>query len=286
MLSSRQLIASSMRTTNVGIAGQLRFLRRPAENQSMLQEGRRSGALAMKVGMMPVIDRWGKKYPCTVLQLDDCRVLQVKTEETDGYTGLQLGVGEKKLKNVSISRLGQFKKAGVEPKRKVAEFRVTPDCIVPVGTQIRAQHFVPGQMVDVCGISKGKGFQGVMKLWGFGGGRATHGNSITHRALGSTGQNQDPGRVFKGKKMPGRMGNDRITVQNLKVIKVDPARELVYVHGAIPGSAGGFVRVTDAVKGPFFPSPPPKPTYVYSPSDPNEKEVCRSCAALLSYYQY
>lgn len=264
MLSTRHLLSTS-RVGNLGAAGQLRFLRRPALNQSQLTEGRRTGALAMKVGMMPVLDRWGKRYPCTVLQLDSCQVLQVKTVETDGYTALQLGVGEVKLKRIGISKQGQFIKAGVSPKRNLQEFRVTPDCIVPMGTTIRARHFVPGQLVDVCGISKGKGFQGVMKLWNFSGGRASHGNSLSHRVPGSTGQRQDPGRVFKGKKMPGRMGSERITTQNLKIIKIDPARELVYVHGSVPGNAGCFIRIIDAVKGPFFPSPPPIPTYVYEP---------------------
>lgn len=273
MLSCRLLLNSSIRTGTLGAAGQLRFLKRPALNQSQLSEGRRSGVLAMKVGMMPVLDRWGKKYPCTVLQLDECCVVQVKVEETDGYNALQLGVGDVKAKRLGISRLGQFSKAGVSPKRRLQEFRVTPDCLIPVGTTIRAQHFVAGQLVDVCGITRGKGFQGVMKKWGFGGGRATHGNSLSHRTVGSTGQRQDPGRVFKGKKMPGRMGSERVTVQNQKVIKIDPARELLYVQGAVPGSAGGFVRVTDAVKGPFFPSPPPIPTYVFQPKSPGDVEV-------------
>jgi large subunit ribosomal protein L3 len=254
------------------MAGQFRGLKRPPDNQSQLKEGRRSGALAMKVGMMSVLDRWGKKFGCTILQLDECRVVQVKTEETNGYNGLQLGVGEAKLKRVGISKLGHYKKAGIVPSRKLWEFRVTPDCIIPVGTHVRAQHFIPGQLVDVCGISKGKGFQGAMKLWNFKGGRASHGNSLSHRVLGSTGQRQDPGRVFKGKKMPGRMGTDRITVQNLKIIKIDPSRELLYVYGAVPGNKGVFVRITDAMKGPFFPSPPPMPTYVYEPSGPDAVE--------------
>lgn len=272
MFSCRRVLSPQIQGSSLGVAGQLRFLRRPPDNQSQLEEGRRSGALAMKVGMMPVLDRWGKKYPCTVLHLDDCRVVQVKTVETNGYNGLQLGVGEAKLKRVTISKLGHFNKVGVVPKRKLWEFRVSPDCIIPEGTHVRAQHFVPGQLVDVCGVSKGKGFQGVMKLWNFSGGRATHGNSLSHRVLGSTGQRQDPGRVFKGKKMPGRMGSDRVTIQNLKVIKIDPSRELVYVHGAVPGNKGIFVRITDAIKGPFFPSPPPIPTYVYQGD--SAKEVC------------
>ena len=144
----------------------------------------------MKVGMLPVYDKWGKRWPCTALQLDNCQVVQVKTEETNGYTSLQLGVGEAKVKRLGISKLGHYNKAEVTPNRKLWEFRVTPDMLLPVGTRIRAKHFVPGQLVDVAGISKGKGFQGVMKRWNFSGGRATHGNSLAHRIPGSTGQRQ------------------------------------------------------------------------------------------------
>lgn len=169
-----------------------------------LKEGRRTGALAMKVGMVAIWDQWGVRYPATVLQLDNCVVLQQKTVDTDGYTALQLGVGEAKLKNVGISKQGQYLKLGLRPARKVEEFRVTPDCVLTPGTKISAMHFVPGQLVDVGGITKGKGFQGVMKRWNFGGGRATHGNSLSHRIPGSTGCRQDPGRVFKNKKMAGK----------------------------------------------------------------------------------
>lgn len=174
----------------------------------------------MKVGMVPIWDAWGAKHPTTVLQLDETQVIQVKTKETDGYTAIQLGVGEAKLKRVKVPQAGHYRKASVKPKRKLQEFRVTEDALLPVGTVIQATHFVPGQLVDVCGISKGKGFQGAMKLWNFKGGPASHGNSLSHRTLGSTGSRQDPGRVFKGKKMPGRMGSERVTVQNLKVMKV------------------------------------------------------------------
>ncbi|RYG59811.1 50S ribosomal protein L3, partial [archaeon] len=179
----------------------------------------------------------------------------------NGYTALQLGVGEAKPQRVSLPLQGHFDKVGVKPKRQLQEFRVSPDCLLPAGSTVSAQHFVPGQLVDVCGISKGKGFQGVMKRWNFRGGAATHGNSVSHRVPGSTGCRQDPGRVFKNKKMPGRMGSDRVTVQNLKVVKIDPVKNLLYLHGAVPGNSGGFVRVVDAVKGPFYPSPPPVPTY-------------------------
>jgi len=241
---------------------QLRFLKRPPVNTSQLPEGRRVGALAMKVGMLPVWDKWGERHPATVLHLDECQVVQVKTEENNGYYSMQLGVGEAKPSRVNISSQGHFDKFGVKPKRKLMEFRVTPDALLSPGTKISAMHFVPGQLVDVCGVSKGKGFAGVMKRWNFGGGRATHGNSLAHRIPGSTGCRQDPGRVFKNKKMPGRMGGEKITAQNLFILKIDPIRDLLYVKGAVPGSNGTFVRIVDAVKGPFYPSPPPFPTYL------------------------
>lgn len=247
---------------------QRRFLKRPALNQSQLKEGRRTGALAMKVGMMGIFNQWGEKVPTTVLHMDECEVLSQITEDRHGYTALQLGVGEAKSNRVGVCDMGQFKAASVlagrdiKAKRKVAEFRVTPDCLLPEGTRLSALHFVAGQKVDVCGISKGKGFQGVMKRWNFSGGNATHGNSLSHRVAGSTGQCQDPGKVLKGKKMAGRMGSERITVQNLTIVKIDPAKNLIYVLGAVPGNAGVFVRVVDAVKGPFYPSPPPYPTYL------------------------
>ena len=171
--------------------------------------------------MLAIWDKWGRRYPATVVQLDNLEVVQTKTEETDGYTAVQLGVGEAKRTRVNKPLAGHFARAGVTPKRKLQEFRVTPDALLSIGTKVEAMHFVPGQKVDVCGISKGKGFQGVMKRWNFGGGRATHGNSLSHRIIGSTGCRQDPGKVFKNKKMPGRMGNERITTQNLTVLKVN-----------------------------------------------------------------
>jgi large subunit ribosomal protein L3 len=210
--------------------------------------------------MLAIWDKWGVRYPVTVLQLDQCQVVQVKTEEENGYTALQLGVGEAKVKRVNKPLLGHFKaqlgadgSEDIHVSRKLMEFKVTPDCVLPVGTQIYATHFVPGQLIDVCGVSKGKGFQGVMKRHNFKGGRASHGNSLNHRTPGSTGQRQDPGKVFKGKKMPGNMGNDRVTVQNLHVLKIDVTRNLLYVKGAVPGQKGAFLRVQDAVKGPFYP---------------------------------
>jgi large subunit ribosomal protein L3 len=215
----------------------------------------------MKVGMLALFDKWGERHAVTVLQLDNCQVVQVKTPETDGYTALQLGVGEAKVKRLGVSKLGQYKKNDLTPNRKLSEFRVTPDALLPVGTKIHSMHFVPGQLVDVCGTSKGKGFAGVMKRWNFGGGRASHGNSLAHRIPGSTGCRQDPGRVFKNKKMPGRMGGERVTAQNLRLLKIDTTRDLLYIKGAVPGNNGSFVRVVDAVMGPFHPTPPPVPTF-------------------------
>lgn len=165
--------------------------------------------------------------------------------------------------------LKHFEKANVTPSRKLMEFRVSPDCLLDTGTKISALHFVPGQLLDVCGTSRGKGFAGVMKRWGFGGGSASHGNSLSHRAPGSTGCRQDPGRVFKGKKMAGRMGGKRVTKQNLMLLKIDPERDLLYVKGAVPGCAGSFVRVQDSIKGPFYPSPPPVPTFELDASHPD-----------------
>lgn len=218
---------------------------------------------------MSEFDEWGRRHALTVLIVDNCQVICTKTEVKHGYFGLQLGVCPAKVKNVSKPMRGHFEAAGVAPKRKVAEFRVKgEDALVPVGTRLSAAHFVPGQLVDVCGITKGKGYQGAMKRHGFGGMRATHGTGPVHRSLGSTGQCQGPGRVFKGKKMAGRMGNDRVTLQNLWVYKVDVARNLVFVKGHVPGQNGGFVRITDAVKGPKYPpgTEPPFPTYL-APDD-------------------
>lgn len=174
----------------------------------------------MKVGMLAYWNKWAERIPVTALQLDNCQVVQVKTQATDGYDGLQLGVGEAKLKRVKKPLLGHYSKFSLVPNRKLWEFRVSKDCLLKPGTKIPATHFVPGQLVDVAGTSKGKGFQGVMKRWGFGGGNASHGNSVSHRVPGSTGCRQDPGRVFKNKKLPGRMGGERVTVQNLQILKV------------------------------------------------------------------
>lgn len=206
--------------------------------------------------MMAEFDGWGQRHELTVLFLDGCQVIQVKTDDQNGYTAVQLGVSDAKVKNVTKPLRAHFAKAGVHPKRKLGEFIVKPEALLEPGTTILASHFVPGQLVDVQGTSKGKGFQGAMKRHGFAGLRASHGVSAAHRSIGSTGQCQDPGRVFKGKKMPGRMGGKTVTVQNLEVFKVDPARGLLYVKGQVPGNAGTFVKIVDAVKGPKFPCAP------------------------------
>jgi large subunit ribosomal protein L3 len=200
----------------------------------------------------------GEHVPVTVLKLDNVQVLRHRTDEKNGYTALQLGAGTRKPSRLTKSERGTFAKVEVEPKRRMAEFRVSPDNLIEVGAVITADHFVPGQFVDVTGTNQGKGFQGAMKRWNFGGMGASHGISVVHRSLGSTGQRQDPGKVFKGKKMAGQMGNERVTTQNLVVAKVDVERGLVMVRGAVPGSKGGWVLVRDAVKK-AAPKEAPKP---------------------------
>jgi large subunit ribosomal protein L3 len=208
----------------------------------------RTGVIARKVGMTRLFTDDGAHVPVTVLKLDNCQVVAVRTAEKDGYTALQLGVGKAKVKNVGKPLRGHFAKAKIEPKRKLAEFRVPADKLLDVGVEIGADHFVAGQFVDVAGSTTGKGFQGVMKRWNFAGLEASHGVSVSHRSHGSTGQRQDPGRTFKGKKMAGHMGTARITAQNLKVVAIDADKGLVMVKGSIPGQAGSFVFVSDAVK--------------------------------------
>jgi large subunit ribosomal protein L3 len=218
----------------------------------------RSGVIAQKVGMTRVYNDAGEHVPVTVLRMENCQVVAHRTQEKNGYTALQLGVGLAKVKNTPKAMRGHFATAQVEPKAKVAEFRVSPENLVDVGAELTAEHFVPGQKVDVTGTSIGKGFQGVMKRHNFGGGRATHGNSLSHRAHGSTGQNQDPGKVFKGKKMAGHMGDVRVTTQNLEVVSTDVDRGLILVRGAVPGAKGSWIMVRDAVKHPL-PDSAPKP---------------------------
>jgi large subunit ribosomal protein L3 len=218
----------------------------------------RSGVIAQKLGMTRVFTEAGEHVPVTVLRLAKCQVLGHRTKEKNGYVALQLGSGTRKVNNVPKAERGNFAVAKVEPKRKLAEFRVSDDGLIPVGAEITADHFVVGQFVDVTGTSVGKGFAGAMKRWNFGGLRATHGVSVSHRSLGSTGNRQDPGKVFKNKKMPGQLGNERVTTLNLKVVQTDVARGLILVEGAVPGSKGGWITVRDAVKK-SLPKEAPKP---------------------------
>jgi large subunit ribosomal protein L3 len=211
----------------------------------------RSGVIAKKVGMTRLFMEDGKQIPVTVLQLDGLQVVAQRTADKDGYSAVQLGAGSAKAKRTSKAMRGHFATAKVEPKRKVAEFRVDPENLIAVGEEISADHYFAGQFVDVTGTSIGKGFAGAMKRHNFGGLRASHGVSISHRSHGSTGQCQDPGRVFKGKKMAGHMGAARVTTQNLQVVRTDADRGLIMVKGAVPGSKGGWVTVKDAVKKPF-----------------------------------
>jgi large subunit ribosomal protein L3 len=208
----------------------------------------RSGVIAQKVGMTRVFTDAGEHVPVTVLKMDSCQVVAHRTIASNGYTAMQLGVGTAKVKNVSRAERGHFAFAKVEPKREVAEFRVDEDKFIPVGAEITADHFVPGQFVDVTGTSTGKGFAGGMKRWNFGGLRATHGVSVSHRSIGSTGGRQDPGKTFKNKKMPGHMGVERVTTLNLKVVRTDVERGLILVEGAVPGTKGGWIYVRDAIK--------------------------------------
>lgn len=229
----------------------------------MALPAQRSGVVARKLGMTRIFNEQGRHVPVTVLALDGCQVVGLRSEDsrdvttkkggtvqrTDGYTAVIMGAGDKKAKRTAKAQREQFAKAGVAPKAKVTEFRVKSDITLPeIGSEVQADHFVPGQKVDIAGISVGRGFAGAMKRWNFGGLRATHGVSISHRSHGSTGQCQDPGKVFKGKKMAGHYGTDRVTVQNLEVVRTDVERGLILVKGAIPGHEGSFVEVRDAVK--------------------------------------
>eukprot|EP00884_Botryococcus_braunii_P007524 jgi/Botrbrau1/16773/Bobra.150_2s0008.1 len=216
-------------------------------SKPFLPESRRTGVIGVKVGMTQDWDQFGVRMPLTVIWIDECEVVQVKAKDKEGYDALVLGCGAKREKQLHSRQVGQFRAAGVPLKRKLAEFKITGDAVLPVGTPISAMHFTPGQYVDVQGITIGKGFQGVMKRWGFRGQPASHGNSLAHRAPGSIGACQDPGKVWKGKKMAGRMGADTRTVVNAWLYKVDPVKNLLYVKGQIPGHRGNFVKVRDAV---------------------------------------
>lgn len=208
----------------------------------------RCGLIAQKVGMTRVFQEDGASVPVTVLKIDELQIVAQRTEDKHGYTALQIGGGRRKVKHTTKPMRGHFAKAQVEPKRKLAEFRVTADGLIDVGAELTADHFIAGQYVDVTGTSIGKGFAGAMKRHNFGGLRASHGVSVSHRSHGSTGQCQDPGKVFKGKKMAGHMGAERVTTQSLKVVATDVERGLILVHGAVPGSKTGWVMVRDAVK--------------------------------------
>jgi len=210
----------------------------------------RTGVIAKKVGMTRLFQADGRHVPVTVLQLDDVQVIGRREKDRDGYSAIQLGAGKAKAKNVAKPQRVAFGKAEVEPKAKVVEFRVAEDALLDVGAHISADHFVAGQLVDVAGVTQGKGFAGAMKRWGFGGLRATHGVSVSHRSHGSTGNRQDPGRVFKNKKMAGHMGARNRTQQNLEIVRTDAARGLIFVKGSVPGSKGGWLQVTDAIKLP------------------------------------
>jgi large subunit ribosomal protein L3 len=208
----------------------------------------RTGLIAKKIGMSRKFVDGGQHVPVSILHVEDCQVVAVKTVEKDGYSAVQLGIGQKKAKNTTRAMRGHFSRASVEPKKKLKEFRVTEDCLVDTGAELQADHFVVGQKVDVAGISIGKGFAGGMKRHNFAGLRASHGVSVSHRSHGSTGQCQDPGKVFKGKKMAGHMGACQVTLHNLEVVEADRELGLIVVKGGVPGAKGGYVFIRDAVK--------------------------------------
>ena len=208
----------------------------------------RSGVIAKKIGMTRIFSEDGKQIPVTVLHMDRVQVVAKRTQNKDGYSAVQLGSGSAKVKNVTKAMRGHFSISKIEPKSRLVEFRVTEDNLIDVGVELNVNHYLKGQFVDVAGVTIGKGFAGAMKRHNFGGLRASHGVSISHRSHGSTGQCQDPGRVFKGKKMAGHMGVERVTTQNLEIVKLDSKRNLIMVKGAVPGSKGGWVTIKDAVK--------------------------------------
>lgn len=218
----------------------------------------RTGVIAKKLGMARFFDETGSHVPVTVLSLEGCQVVAQRTKAKDGYVALQLGAGAKKAKNTSKAMRGHFAKGEVEPKRTLAEFKVSEDNLIDVGAELSADHYLPGQKVDITGVTVGKGFAGGMKRWNFGGLRATHGVSVSHRSLGSTGNRQDPGRTFPGKKMAGHLGQETVTTLNLTVWRVDAERGLILVRGAVPGTEGTFVKIRDAVKK-ALPADAPKP---------------------------
>jgi large subunit ribosomal protein L3 len=238
----------------------------------------RSGVIAQKVGMTRVFTEAGEHVPVTVLRLAQCQVVGHRTADKNGYVALQLGAGTRRVKNVSKAQRGNFAIAKVEPKRKLAEFRVAADALIPVGAEITADHFVVGQFVDVTGTSTGKGWAGAMKRWNFGGLRASHGVSISHRSIGGTGGRQDPGKTFKNKKMSGHLGVERVTTLNLRVVQTDIERGLILVEGAVPGVKGGWITVRDAVKK-ALPKEAPKPGKFRELGAAAEAAVVESAAA-------
>ncbi len=231
----------------------------------------RTGLIGKKVGMTRVFGEGGRHIPVTVIKVEECQVVAQRTNDRDGYTAVQLGVGSAKAKNTSKAMRGHFAKAKVEPKRKLVEFRVSEDAMVPLGAEIVTSHFIDGQKVDLTGTSKGKGFAGAMKRHNFGGMRATHGVSISHRAHGSTGQCQDPGKVFKGKKMAGHMGDEQVTIQNLEIVSTDDDAGLILVKGAVPGAKENWVIIQDAVKK-ALPKDLPMPAALRAEEAPVEEE--------------
>jgi large subunit ribosomal protein L3 len=208
----------------------------------------RTGVIAQKLGMTRVYNEFGVQVPVTVLQIDNLQVVGTRTKDKHGYTAVQLGSGKAKVKRAGKALRGQFAKANIEPKKKLVEFRVADDALLEVGQEIRADHFVAGQYIDVSGTTKGKGFAGAMKRWNFAGLEASHGVSVSHRSHGSTGQRQDPGKTFKNKKMAGHLGDEHITTQNLEIVSVDAEKNLILVKGAIPGVDNAYVKVMDARK--------------------------------------
>jgi len=238
----------------------------------------RTGVIAKKVGMTRLFQEDGRHVPVTVLALEGCQVVSVRTADRDGYVAVQLGAGEAKQKNVAKPQREHFAKAEVALKARVAEFRVADDALLDVGSTIAASHFVPGQLVDVAGHTQGKGFAGAMKRWGFGGLRATHGVSLSHRSHGSTGNRQDPGKVFKNKKMAGHMGDRQRTQQNLEVVRVDDERGLIFVRGSVPGAKNGWMTVIDAVKVPLH-AEAPYPAGLKDAANSNEPEAEIEAAA-------